>query len=120
VLAEMSSFKPEPLDVFQKRNEQITYRSNEPLEFIVEGILPKIIVQISDEMDKAFLLATRKCVISTIKIGHGGALERGEQRLQKFRLAIGPKLEYHSTVVGKNLNVLLSSLDVDSRFVKMH
>jgi hypothetical protein len=74
----MAGFEAEPLNVFEKRNQQITDSCDKPLQFIVKWILPKIIVHVSDQMDEAFLLRTGERIVSSIKICHDGALERGK------------------------------------------
>src|SRR5260370_31627569 len=103
----MAGFEAEPLNVFEKRNQQIADSRDKPLQFIVKWILPKIIVQVSDQMDKAFLLRTRERIVSSIKIGHNGAFESRKQWLQKLRFAIRAQPENHSSIVGKNPNVLV-------------
>src|SRR6516165_10633787 len=70
MFAEMAGFKAEPLNVFENRNQQITNSHDKPLQFIVKRIFPKIIVQVSDQMDEAFLLRARERIISSIKVGH--------------------------------------------------
>lgn len=62
MFAEMAGFKTEPLNVFENRNQQITNSRDKPLQFIVKGIFPKIIVQVSDQMNEAFLLRARERV----------------------------------------------------------
>jgi hypothetical protein len=44
VFAEMAGLKAEPLNVCEKRNQQITDSRDKSLQFIVIWILPKIIV----------------------------------------------------------------------------
>jgi len=108
----MAGFKAEPLNVFEKRNQQITDSRDKPLQFIVKWISPKIIVQVSDQMDEAFLLPTRERIVSSIKIGHDGAPESEKQWLQKLRFAILSQPENYPSIVGKNPNVLVCPQDV--------
>jgi hypothetical protein len=44
VFAEMAGLEAEPLNVFEKRNQQITDSRDKSFQFIVKWILPKIIV----------------------------------------------------------------------------
>ena len=71
-------------------------------------------------MDKAFLLRTRERIVSSIKIGHNGALESRKQWLQKLRFAIRSQPENHPSIVGKNPNVLVCPQDVYPCLIKMH
>src|SRR5439155_1654279 len=100
VFAQMTGFKTEPLSVFEKRNQQAADRRHKPLKFIVKWILPKIIIQVSDQMDEAFLLPTRKRIVSPIKISDDGTLESGKQWLQKLRLAARPQPKNHPRIIG--------------------
>jgi hypothetical protein len=59
VLAEMPRLQAEPLNVFDNRNQQITESRDKSFQFIVKRIFPKVVVQVSDQMDEAFLLRTR-------------------------------------------------------------
>jgi len=79
MFAEVAGFKSEPLYIFKKRNQQIADSRDKPLQFIVFWILPKIIVQVSDQMDETFLLRTRERIVSSVKIGYDGAFESGKQ-----------------------------------------
>ena len=81
VFAEMAGFKTEPLNVFEERNQQITDSRDKPLQLIVEWTLPKIVVQVSDQMDEALLLRAREGIVASIKISYGGTFESGKQWL---------------------------------------
>lgn len=75
VFAKVARLKAKPVNVFENRSEQITDGYDKPLKLLVKWILPKIIVQVPDQMDQAFLLLARKSVVSPIKIGDDGALK---------------------------------------------
>jgi hypothetical protein len=81
MFAETSRFKAEPLNVFENRNQQITNSRDKSLQFIVKWILPEIIVQVSDQMDEAFLLHARERVISSIEVRDDDAFESREKWL---------------------------------------
>jgi hypothetical protein len=78
VFAQMADLKAEPLNVFENRNQQITEGHDKALKFIVKRILPKVIIQVSDQMNKAFLLPAGERVVSSIKVGHDSTLESGK------------------------------------------
>jgi len=64
MFAKMAGFKAEPLNIFENGNHQVTNSYDKRLEFIVEWILPKIIVQVSNQMNKTLLLRTGESIIS--------------------------------------------------------
>ena len=78
VFAQMAALQAKPLNVFENRNQQITDGHDKALKFLVKRILPKVIIQVSDQMDEAFLLPTGERVVSSIKVGHDSALEGGK------------------------------------------
>jgi hypothetical protein len=107
MFAEVAGFKAIPVDVFENRTQQVAHSHDKPLKFIIKWIFPKIIVQVSDEMYKAFLLPARKRVVSSIKIRDDGTLEIGKQRFQKLCFAVWPQPKDHVRVVSKNPDVLV-------------
>jgi hypothetical protein len=120
VFAEVPRLEAEPLSVFEKRNQQSTNSRDKALEFVVKWILPKIIVQVPDQMDEAFLLRARKRIISSIKIGYDGALEFGKQWFQEFRFTVRPQPENYPSIVGKDPNILVRPRDIYLCFIEMH
>jgi hypothetical protein len=78
VFAQMAALQAEPLNVFENRNQQITEGHDKSLKFLVKRILPKVIIQVSDQMNKAFLLPAGERVVTSIKVGHDSTLERGK------------------------------------------
>jgi hypothetical protein len=56
VFAKVAGPKAKPLNVFENRSEQITDGHYKPLKLLVKWILPEIIIQVSDQVDEAFLL----------------------------------------------------------------
>ena len=117
VFAEVPRLEAEPLSVFEKRNQQSTNSRDKALEFVVKWILPKIIVQVPDQMDEAFLLRARKRIISSIKIGYDGALEFGKQWFQEFRFTVRPQPENYPSIVGKDPNILVRPRDIYLCFI---
>jgi hypothetical protein len=116
----MAGSEAEPSNVFEKRNQQITNSRDKPLQFLIKWILPKIVVQVSDQMNQAFLLPTRERIVSSIKVCHNRALEGGKQWLQKLCSAIWPQFESHPSIVGKHPNVLVCPQDVYPCLIKLH
>jgi hypothetical protein len=78
VFAKVAGLKAKPMNVLENRSEQITDGHDKPLKLLVKWIPPKIIVQVPDQMDQAFLLLARKSVVSPIKIGDDGAPKTGK------------------------------------------
>src|SRR6266851_5066469 len=66
MLTKVTGFEAEPFHVFENRSNQITKTNDKPLKLIVKWIRPKVIVQVSDQMDEAFLLPARKRIVSSI------------------------------------------------------
>src|SRR6266436_39561 len=70
VLPEMPCFQPESVHVFKYWYYQVPDRDQEAFIFDVEWILPEVVVQVPDEMDKTFLLAARHRVVAAIEVGN--------------------------------------------------
>jgi hypothetical protein len=120
MLTKVTGFEAEPFHVFENRSNQITKTNDKPLKLIVKWIRPKVIVQVSDQMDEAFLLPARKRIVSSIKIGDEGTRETGQQWLQKLSFTVRPQTENHTNVVGKNPDTLICTLDIYFCLVKVH
>ena len=50
MLPQMECFQPKSLDAFENWDKKIPHGCHEPLEFFIKRILPKILVQVSDQM----------------------------------------------------------------------
>ena len=120
MLTEVTDFETEPFNVLENRSNQITETNDKPLKLIVKWILPKVIVQVSDQMDEAFLLPAGKRIVSSIKIGDEGTREAGQQWLQKLCFTVRPQTENYTNVVGKNPDILICTLDTYFCLVNVH
>jgi hypothetical protein len=78
VLAEVAGLEAEPLNIFHDRKQQIADSNNKSLKLLVKRVLPEIVIQISDQMDKTFFLSTRQRIVSAIEVSHGGPFETGQ------------------------------------------
>jgi len=119
VFAEMTGLEAKPLNIFHERKQQVADSYNKPLELLVKRILPEIVIQISDQMDEAFLLPTGQRIVSSIKVGHHSAFETRQEWPQELRFTIWSQLKHHPNVVSKNPYMLVIPQDVHLRFIEM-
>src|SRR5271166_1462181 len=91
----------------------------EPLEHVVIRVFQQIVVQVADEMDKAFLLRAINGIIRRVKIRHQNSREILEHRLNgaafpRWSIEICNLLHTR-----KDPYIPVSSLDAYTRFVDM-
>ena len=58
-----------PVDGFHDGHQQVPHLHDERFQLGVERPTPKIIVEISNEMDQAFLLPTRDRIVAAVEVG---------------------------------------------------
>jgi hypothetical protein len=68
VLPQVQCFQAESLDVLKNWNQYVTHRGDELLILIVERILPKVVVQIPDQVYEALLLREWQCIVPPVKV----------------------------------------------------
>ena len=71
---EVSAFQSIRFYRLKDGDEEILHLEDERLEFEVKRVAPQLVVQIADEMDKAFLLAACDGIIPRIEIRDENAL----------------------------------------------
>jgi len=72
--AKMFRSQPPAIDGLENGHNEIFDGQDKILKFLIEGKLPQIVIQISNQMNPAFLLPARQSVISWIKVGHNYTL----------------------------------------------
>jgi hypothetical protein len=68
VFLKMPLFQPELLNVRHDRGNQISGGSDKTFQLRVKRALPQIIVQISDQMNKALLLTANTRIVASVEI----------------------------------------------------
>ena len=66
--------QPVALNILDNRHQQITEGRDELLVFGVEWVLPKIVVQVPDEMHQALLLPTCYRVVTAVEVRYQDSL----------------------------------------------
>jgi len=120
MLPQMKSLQPESLSVRKDWQQEITHRGNESFQLDIERILPKIIVQVANQMHKAFLLQTRKRVITAVKIRNEHAPVVGQETIEKARFTTFSQPEDNMLAVSQNPHVMVAAKDAEFCFINMN
>src|SRR5262245_25665631 len=117
---QIASPEAKALNIREHWKHQIANCGHKAFELLVKRVLPEFIIQIPDQMNKAFLLLTEQSVVSTVEIGDDRAIEIRKHRSQELRLATWSQPKYHTAAVGKHPDVLIVARDAHLCFVEVH
>src|SRR5437868_1605362 len=108
------------LNSFENGNNQVLDLQNEGFKFTVGRGLPEILVQIANQVDKAFLLSTLYGIIARVKVRDQYALVARQKIMHNRRLACFRHPEDHMGSVGEDPYVMINTLDVDGCLINVN
>src|SRR5205085_636263 len=118
-LLQKTAFQAVSINSFDHGLEQDGKVQRELFHFFVERVLQYIVVQVSYQVNQAFLLRALNCIISGVKIGHQNTLEVFQHGLEQVPLScvaidIGNILH-----IGEHPHESIFVLEINFRFINV-
>ena len=95
VLVQVAAFQPKRQDILKDRENEVTNMEDELFILLKKRVLPKIVIQVADQVRPALLLPARHGVVATVEIGHQHSVVFLEKLLDKRGLSRRRKPEDH-------------------------
>ena len=99
--------------------QQLAELRRQCLELLVEWVPQQIAVEVSDQMDKAFLLGAVQRVVAAVEIGDENPREALEQSLEEAGLPAWPVQIQHVLHVRQHPDIAFLLLQIDFGLVSM-
>ena len=119
VLVQVPRLQAIALNILEDRDEEVPHGGGEAFQLGVEGIIPQLIIDVSYEVDEAFLLPTADGIEAGIKIRNQDPLVPFEHFMHHVRLSRGRHAENDIDAVGEHPNVVILSSNVDSGVINV-
>src|SRR6266702_7730684 len=116
----MSYLEPILLNGFKHRDNQILDLQDEGFKFTIERELPEILVQISNQVNKTFLLLTLYRIIAGVKIRDQNALVARQKIMRNRRLTCLRHPKDHMGSVSEDPDIMVNTLNVYGCFISVN
>ena len=120
VFVKISFFQSILVNVRHDGNKQFLDRTDKSFQLRVERVLPEVVVQVSDQMNKALLLPTCTRIVATIKVRNQYACVVLQYFLNERCFSCFGEAKDYMYAIGQNPNVVIGSSDIDFRLVGMN